>query len=216
MIGYLRQSTAATIDIGPIVDSVDATPETAQTIAQADVQLRKTGTSTYGSKNESTSCTHRNYGIYTCPVDATDTNTLGILTVAVFKTGTMVWKDSYTILPANIYDSLILGTDYLQADTYQLAGFTNAASALATAASVMQTGTTTNAGFTATSTIFETGSITEATTDHYKGRIICFTNNAVAYQASAITAYSLSGGRGRFTVNSLTEAVPDATTFIIL
>jgi hypothetical protein len=216
MIGYLRQSTASTILVGPIVDSVDATPETAQTIAQADVQLWKTGGTTFGSKNESTSCTHRSYGIYTCPIDTTDTNTLGILSVAIFKTGTMAWRGNYVVLPANVYDSIVLGTDYLQSDMYQINGFTTAAQALQASANVIQTGTSTNAGFTGTSTIFETSSITEATTDHYKGRIIVFTGGALAYQATAITAYSLSSGRGRFTVNALTEAVPDASTFVIV
>jgi hypothetical protein len=216
MIGYLRQSTASTILVGPIVDSVDATPETAQTIAQADVQLWKTGGTTFGSKNESTSCTHRSYGIYTCPIDTTDTSTLGILSVAIFKTGTMAWRGNYVVLPAQVYDSLVLGSDVLNVDAMQLYGASSPAQMLSLSASVIQNGVTTNTGFTATSTIFETSSITEATADHYKGRIIVFTSGALVYQASAITAYSLSSGRGRFTVNALTEAVPDATQFVIV
>ena len=81
---------------------------------------------------------------------------------------------------------------------------------------MIRTGTTDNTGFTATTTIFETSSITEATADHYKGRVIIFTSGALLDQATSISAYSLSGGRGRFTYAALTEAPSNGTTFVIV
>jgi hypothetical protein len=216
MRGYLRQSTATTIMLGPIVDSTDVSPEEAQTIAQADVQLWKTGGTTFGSKNESTSCTHRYKGKYSCPVDSTDTNTLGILEVAVAKTGTLVWSDTWVVLPAVVYDSLVLGTDYLQTDIAQIYGSGYSAELLKTSASAMLQGTTTNTPVTATTTIFQTSSITSASADNYKGRIVLFTGGNLVYQATAITAYSLSSGQGRFTVNALTAAPDTGSTFVIV
>jgi hypothetical protein len=217
MIGYLRQSTASTILVGPIVDSVDATPETAQTIAQADVKIWRRTDSAFGSKSESTACSHQSYGIYSCLLnDTSDTSLAGPLTVAIFKTGTMVWRGNYVVLPAVVYDSLVLGTDYLQGDMVQIYGSGYSAELLKTSASAMLQGTTTNTPVTATTTIFQTSSITSASADNYKGRIVLFTGGNLVYQATAITAYSLSSGQGRFTVNALTAPPDTGSTFVIV
>lgn len=69
---------------------------------------------------------------------------------------------------------------------------------------------------TPTSTEFEAGDITEATADHFNGRIIIFTSGVLQYQASDITDYALASGRGHFTVTGLTEAPSDGDTFIIV
>jgi hypothetical protein len=106
----LKQSTATTIVVGPIVDSVDASAETAQTIAQADVLLWKEGGTTLAQKNDTSSATHRSNGLYTVPLNTTDTNTLGQLIVNVAKSGTLVFRDDYMVVPANVYDSLVLGS----------------------------------------------------------------------------------------------------------
>lgn len=119
--GYLKQSTAATLKIGPFVDATDGvTAETALTISQADVRLSKNG-GNMAQKNEATSATHDEIGIYDCPIDATDTNTLGQLMVAVAESGALPIRDEYAVLPANVYDSLF-STDLLQVDVTQIAG----------------------------------------------------------------------------------------------
>lgn len=125
---YLRQSTAATLLLGPFIDSVDASVETGLTISQADVLLWKEGGTTLAQKNDATSCTHRSNGMYTCPVNTTDTNTLGTLEVSVAEAGTLVFTKRYLVLPANVYDALVLGTDLLQTDVSQ---FGNAAGTFA-------------------------------------------------------------------------------------
>lgn len=139
----LKQSTATTLVVGPIVDSADASAETGQTIAQADVLLWKEGGTTLAQKNDATSATHRSNGLYTVPVNTTDTNTLGQLIVNVAKAGTLVFRDDYMVVPANVYDSLVLGTDVLTADVTQVGGSTSNVSALATnvAAILADTGT---------------------------------------------------------------------------
>lgn len=110
---YLKQSTAATIVMGPFVDSTDGvTAETALTISQADVRLSKNA-GTYAQKSDTGSATHMESGHYSVSLNTTDTNTLGHLRVAVNESGALpVWRD-FLVLPANVYDSL-LSTDKLQ------------------------------------------------------------------------------------------------------
>lgn len=119
---WLKQSTAVEIALGPFVDSTDGfTAETALTITQAEVRLKKTS-GDWAQKNEATSLVHEENGYYRCLLDATDTNTLGILEVAVNETGALpVWK-SFEVVAANIFDSLIGGGDILDVSATQLAG----------------------------------------------------------------------------------------------
>lgn len=110
---WLKQSTAVTLKIGPFVDATDGnTAETALTISQADVRLSKNG-GNIAQKNEATSCTHDELGMYDCPLDSTDTNTLGQLDLIVAETGALIVKHSYMVVPANVWDSLF-GADKLQ------------------------------------------------------------------------------------------------------
>jgi hypothetical protein len=69
---------------------------------------------------------------------------------------------------------------------------------------------------TPTETEFQADDITEATADHYNGRIIVFTSGVLAGQATNITDYAAVGGIGQFTVTALTEPPSDDDTFIIL
>lgn len=117
----LKQSTAVTLKIGQFLDETDGkTAETALTIAQADVRLSKNG-GNMAQKNEATSCTHDEIGVYDCPVDATDTATLGRLDLYVHESGALPVHHEYEVLPANVYDSLY-GSDLLQVDVTQVAG----------------------------------------------------------------------------------------------
>ena len=69
---------------------------------------------------------------------------------------------------------------------------------------------------TPTTTEFQADDITEATADHYQGRIIIFTSGALSGQATVIENYSLVGGIGQFTVQAMTEAPANNDTFIIV
>ena len=122
MTQLLKQSTAATIKIGPFVDSTDGvTAETALTISQADIRLSKNG-GAFAQTNNATGATHDENGYYGVPLDTTDTNTLGRLRVAVNESGSLpVWQD-FMVVNANVYDSLIGGSDNLQVDTVQIEG----------------------------------------------------------------------------------------------
>ncbi len=120
--GWLKQSTSKTVMIGPFLDDVDGiTAETGLTISQADVRLSKSDTA-FAQKNESTSCTHDENGWYTCPLDTTDTGTLGFLKLHVVESGAGPVTITYMVVPANIYDSLIAGTDKQQVDQVEVEG----------------------------------------------------------------------------------------------
>ena len=110
---WLKQSTAVDIALGPFLDATDGvTPMTALTISQADVRLKKNAGS-WAQKNDSTSATHEENGWYECELDATDTNTLGVLIVAVNEsTALPVWRE-FMVVPANVYASLVEAVDWL-------------------------------------------------------------------------------------------------------
>ena len=88
-MNILKQSTAATIKLGPFVDDTDGkTAETALTIGQADIRLSKNGGDIAQSHN-ATGATHDELGYYDIPLDTTDTGTLGRLRVLVSKAGAL-------------------------------------------------------------------------------------------------------------------------------
>lgn len=126
---FLKQSTAVTVKIGPFLDDSDGkTAETALTIAQADVRLSKNG-GNIAQKNESTSCTHDELGVYDCPLDTTDTNTLGRLQLWVAESGALpVWHE-FMVVTANVYDTLC-STDLFQTDLTQIGGVAQSATDL--------------------------------------------------------------------------------------
>lgn len=100
---WLKQSTAATIKLGPFLDDADGkTAETALTIAQADIRLSKNG-GDIAQTNNAAGATHDELGYYDVPLDTTDTNTLGRLKVAVSESGALpVWQD-FMVVPANVW-----------------------------------------------------------------------------------------------------------------
>jgi len=124
---WLKQSTAATIKIGPFVDDTDGkTPETGLSIGQADIRISKNG-GNFAQTNNSAGATHDENGYYDVPLDATDTNTLGRLRVAISVSGALpVWRD-FIVLPANVYDSLVGGSDYLKVDAVEISSSSTAA-----------------------------------------------------------------------------------------
>ena len=123
----LKQGTAATVVLGPFVDETDGhTAETGLTISQADVRLSKNG-GAFAQKNDTNACSHMENGYYSCQLDATDTGTLGRLVVAVSKSGALpVWKE-FMVVPANVYDALVGGSDRLEVDAVEISSSSTAA-----------------------------------------------------------------------------------------
>lgn len=129
---YLKQSTSVDVAIGPFLDETDGkTAETALTITQPDVRLKKNN-GNWAQKNAAQTLSHEENGFYEVTLDATDTATLGLLRLAVNEAGALpVWED-FVVLAANVYDALIGGGDLLQVDTARLSGDATAADNLET------------------------------------------------------------------------------------
>lgn len=83
-LGYLQQSTAYTLKLGPFVDRTDGvTMETALDIDQADVMLSKNN-GDFAAKNDATNnAPDDDDGYYEITIDATDTGTLGLLQIKI-------------------------------------------------------------------------------------------------------------------------------------
>lgn len=213
----LRQSTAVTPKVGPFLSTTDgATASTALTIAQADcILFQNNGAG--AQKNSATGATHDTQGYYGVPLNTTDTGTLGPLKLAINKSGAFPVWDEWTVVPANVYDSLVAGTGTLNTNVFQVGGVTQNATNFGASTSTMQPITVDTTAFTATTTELESSSVSTAAANHWVGRNIIFTSGILAGQATVINAYVLSGGgRGHFTYTALTSAPANGVTAVIV
>lgn len=114
----LKLSTASQeVPLGYFLDSTDGnTEETALTIANTDIKLWKAGATTLANKN-SGGATHISNGIYYAVLDATDTDTLGPLVIFVHVAGALPIRLECQVMPANVYEALVAGTEWLEATT---------------------------------------------------------------------------------------------------
>lgn len=122
MATWLKQSTAVDIGLGPFVDATDGvTAETGLTLTQPDIRLKKNG-GAWAQKSAAQTLSHEENGWYEASLSATDTDTLGILLVAVNEAGALpVWRE-FLVVAANVYDSLVGGGDRLQTDVQEWIG----------------------------------------------------------------------------------------------
>jgi hypothetical protein len=109
--GFLRQSTAVDILIGPFLDKEDGiTPKTELTL---DVELSKNGQA-LANKNDDTNPTYDAAGdvdgYYNCELNTTDTNTVGQLTVVAHHTDALPIRLDFQVVNANTYDSAFAAT----------------------------------------------------------------------------------------------------------
>lgn len=104
----LKQSTQVVKLIGPFLDKTDGVTEETG-LAGAGTELSKEGAA-FGAGP--TLGTHDSDGWYPITLTTTHTNTVGELVVKVHDAATHlpVWE-RFTVVPANVYDSFVLGTD---------------------------------------------------------------------------------------------------------
>lgn len=127
------------------------------------------------------------------------------------KLGTPATDISADIAALNDFNP---ASDAVNAD--RIGGSASAATRLSLSANQIIPFTVDTATFTPTSTVFEADDITEATDDHFNGRIIIWTSGALSGQATSITDYELANGKGKFTVVGMTEAPANNDTGIII
>lgn len=107
MNGYLKYNTASQVrTIGPFVSDSDfKTLATGLTVANTDLKIKKNGGAA-ASKNSGGATADSTTGLYHLTWDATDTNTVGELSVSVKVSGALVYFCTYTVLTAAVYDML--------------------------------------------------------------------------------------------------------------
>lgn len=216
---FLKYDTAPTVLIGPFVDETDGkTAETGLSIARADVLLWKQGytaSSTMTQKSDTGACTAELLGYYSCPLNQTDTNTVGQLVLSVHMTGALPVRHEFMVMPANVWDSLF-GSDVLQVDIAQINNSTSGVEQFGLNTAGMTKLTVDTTGFSATATEFETSSVAEATANHYVDRLVLWTTGVNAGKVMRVNAYSLSGGRGHFTITDKGEAPANGNICLLI
>jgi len=115
----LKQSTAATVQVGPFIDISDGYTPVTGLSTQAG-RIVKNGSA---AAFTAASWTEDADGFYLVGLSTTHTNTLGVTQVQITDEATYlpVWLDAQ-VVTANTYDSLVSGSDYLQTDVLQVEG----------------------------------------------------------------------------------------------
>jgi hypothetical protein len=124
---WAKQSTAATLIVGPILDSAGAEYNTSAVIG--DLSISKNG-GTLTALASAATLTFIANGFYTLVLRTTDVDTLGRLQISVNKATYQMPPVNLMVVPAMVFDSMILGTDVLTADVTQIGGDTQSATDL--------------------------------------------------------------------------------------
>ena len=127
MTQWLKLFTATTVQFGPFVDATDGVSlevglATAMDNATTGIRVSKNGLA-FADRNSSPAPSYDAMGCYRVELDATDTNTLGRLRIIFEEAATCLpaWMD-FMVVPAHVYDGLVLQTDNLQVDVTQWRG----------------------------------------------------------------------------------------------
>jgi hypothetical protein len=108
-----KQSTARILIVGPILDSAGA--EYASAVI-GDLSISKNG-GTLTALAASATLVYIANGMYTLTLTTGNTDTLGALEISCNKSTYQMRQKELQIVPAMIYDSLVLGTDDLDTNT---------------------------------------------------------------------------------------------------
>jgi hypothetical protein len=123
---WAKQSTAATLIVGPILDSTGA--EYASAVI-GDLSLSKNG-GTLTAMASAATLTHIANGQYTLVMTTGNLDTLGRAQITCNKATYQMPEVRLMVVPAMVFDSMILGTDVLTADVTQIGGDTQSATDL--------------------------------------------------------------------------------------
>ena len=125
---FVKQSTAVVVSFGAFVDKTDGVSLEIGLVSALDhgttgIKLSKNGGALTIRHATVTATTYDAYGNYRVTLDTTDTNTLGTLRMQFSEEATClpVWMD-FMVLPANVYDSLVGGSDALDVSLIQWLG----------------------------------------------------------------------------------------------
>lgn len=225
---YLKQSTASqSVLLGPFVDDTDGTAaEISLTILNTDIRLSKAG-GNMAAKN-SGGGTHDELGYYTITLDATDTNTVGILQVVCKMAGALVVEDTFHVLEEAVYDDMFAAsaagyagiTELAAIPTTPMRGTDNAATEtkqdiIDGLIDVLNLGIIT--GVCQTGTLSVTACTTDLTgylDDQLIRGVIIFTSGAAEGERAQITDYAQTNGL--VTYATIQQAPANGDTFKIV
>ena len=115
---WAKQSTAATLIVGPVLDSTGAEYTSA---VIGDLSISKNG-GTLTALASAATLTHIANGQYTLVMTTGNLDTLGRLQITCNKSTYQMPPIGLVVVPAMVFDSLVLGTDVLQSDVTQFGG----------------------------------------------------------------------------------------------
>ena len=115
---WAKQSTAATLIVGPVLDSTGAEYTSA---VIGDLSISKNG-GTLTALASAATLTHIANGQYTLVMTTGNLDTLGRAQITCNKSTYQMPTVGLLVVPAMVFDSLVLGTDVLQGDAVQFAG----------------------------------------------------------------------------------------------
>lgn len=108
----LRQSTLAIKKVGPFMD-VDGNLLNELSIARGDILLSKEGGEYAQKGHNSGALVDGTTGNYAVTLGSQDTDTCGTLQMLIAKSGAVPVQIEWTVVPQPVYDSLIVGTGWL-------------------------------------------------------------------------------------------------------
>lgn len=204
---YAKQNTAKTFLVGPILDA-DGVAKTDEVVGS--VKVTKNGT--VGAPNSSSTLTHNHTGHYVYAANAGDFDTLGEVEFSLNSGTNAMAPVRFMVIPANVYDAVIAGSDKLEVDAVEISGDSGAADKLEATLDATESGSVSDSIATAASFVTD---LTEATNDHYAGGYLVFYSGVLAKQARRIFSYN--GATKAVTLESaFTEAPGDGDAFLIL
>jgi hypothetical protein len=132
---FLRQNTAIRVTVGPFIDKTDGiTPETGLTATNEHLTLMvddgnvptlvlDANATASGGNNDMVHVTNDDAGFYDLELTAAQLNYVGRAMLSInYVTDHCPVFHEFMIIPANVYDSIVLGTDALDVSTIQLSG----------------------------------------------------------------------------------------------
>lgn len=161
---YLRTNTATRVTVGPFIGTDGLTPKTSLTVTNCKLTMSvddggvptlvlDTNPTASGGSNDMVHITGDDAGFYDLELAAANVNYVGraILSLQDSANHAPVFHE-FMILPAKVYDSLMLGTDNLEVDLIQVNGSTSHVTKLIAAlrmlsleSGTLQSGSTTEA-----------------------------------------------------------------------
>lgn len=207
----LRQNTTAVILMGVLRASDGVTSYTGFQMSTADViAVHKHDGAGMTSISGDTLASLGN-GQYTIALTTADTNTAGRLELIAAKAASMQpYRAEFMVVPGNVFDALVLGTDSLDANVKYInkdntAAINQAAAADAIVPLTCQSGNDTTHVNT---------NLLPTDTGFFIGRTLIFTSGALATQATAITGYN--GATKQLTVALMTNTPSNGDKAVIV